>query len=243
MNTIGKPRRLLLISALLAAIALSDVNAAWAEPVVRESSFATVPGMAAGRSPDGLGTWSVHYQRMDGGNPEVATAINEHIDAAAMRQVQQATWDASTKRTWTFNTTGTAQLRPNTVSELFVGQYNTAEPNMPIDTVATIVFDSRSGIPITLDNLFHDKAAGLARLSEQAEAILPTVYSTAHPGDWKRGGALAPTDINFENWLPTAEGIELHFPDYQFGRGLKVVTVPWADVEDLIAPEFLSIKD
>jgi hypothetical protein len=38
-----------------------------------------------------------------------------------------------------------------------------------------------------------------------------------------------------------AMGIELHFPDYQFGRGLKVITVPWASTVDLIAPEFLPI--
>jgi hypothetical protein len=35
----------------------------------------------------------------------------------------------------------------------------------------------------------------------------------------------------------------MHFPDYQFGRGLKVITVPWANVEDLIASEFLPIVD
>jgi len=61
------------------------------------------------------------------------------------------------------------------------------------------------------------------------------------PGDSSRGGGLAPIDINFKNWIPTAQGIELHFRNYQFGRGLKVITVPWARIDDLIAPEFLAI--
>ena len=30
-----------------------------------------MPGMVAGNSPDSLGTWSIHYQRIDGGNGDV----------------------------------------------------------------------------------------------------------------------------------------------------------------------------
>lgn len=241
MNAMRMPRRLVLVTSVVAAIALPAVQAAWAEPVANELSVATVPGVIAGTSPDGLGTWSVHYQRIDGGNPDVAAAINKGIDAEPMREVQQQTWNGSTRRHWTFDATGTAYFRPITVSELFVGEYNTDEPNMPIQTVATVVFDNRGGIPITWDNLFSDKTAGLTRLSEQSASILPTVYATPHPGDWQRSGALAPTDINYKYWLPTAQGIELHFPDYQFGRGLKVITVPWAKVADLIAPDLLPI--
>lgn len=241
MNARVLPRRFVLVSAVVVAIALSAVNPARAEPASSGLSFEAVPGMIAGTSPDGLGTWSVHYSRIEGGNPDVAAAINDGIDAAAMREVREITWDGSTKRHWTFHATGTADVRPTTFSELFVGEYNTDEPNMPIHTVATVVFDSRSGVLITWDNLFCDKSAGLARLSDEAAVILPTMYPSPHPGDWRRGGALAPTDINFEYWIPTEQGIELHFPPYQFGRGSKVITVPWAKVEDLIAPEFLAI--
>jgi hypothetical protein len=236
-----KFRRSALISAVVATFALSAVNAVWAEPVAGGGSLVAVPGGITGASPDGLGAWSVHYQRINGGNPDTVAAINEGIDAEAMRQVQQNTWDGSTKHHWTFNATGTASVRPITVSELFVGQYNTDEPNMPLPTVATVVLDSRSGTRIIWDNLFRDKTAGLTRLSEQTAAILPTVYAPPHLGEWHSSGALAPIDINFKYWIPTEQGIELHFPDNQFGRGLKVMTVPWARVEDLIAPEFLPV--
>jgi hypothetical protein len=235
-----KFRRTVLTSAVVATVALSGANAAWAEPVAPDVIFAAVPGVITGTSPDGLGVWGVHYQRIDGGNPDTAATINAGIDAEAMREVQQATWDASTKRRWRFDATGTASFRQITVSELFVGEYDTDEPNMPFHTVAAVVFDNRSGIPVVWDNLFRDKNAGLTRLSEQTAAILPTVYAQLHAEEWHQS-AFAPIAINFKYWIPTEQGIELHFPDYQFGRGLKVITVPWANVSDLIAPEFLSI--
>lgn len=236
-----KFRRTVQIVAVVAMFALADAIAASAEPVARGSDFSAAPDVIAGNSPDGLGTWSVQYQRINGGNPQTAMAINQGIDAEATRQVQRQTWDASTRRTWTFDATGTAYFHTISVSELFVGKYDTNEPNMPIDTVASVVFDNRSGVPITWNNLFRDKSAGLGRLSEQTAAILPTVYAEPHPGYWRTSGAFAPLDINFKYWIPTEQGIELHFPDYQFGRGLKVVTVPWAQVADLIAPEFQLI--
>jgi len=229
--------RAVLLTSVVATIALAVANA----PVAGSTGFAAVPDVIAGNSPDGLGTWTIHYQRIDGGNPNVVAAINEGIDAEATGQVQRQTWDGSTRRPWTFDATGTAYFHSIAVSELFVGRYDTAEPNMPIDTLGAVVFDNRSGIHITWDNLFRDKDAGLRRLSEQTIVMLPAVYTEPHRGDWQRSGAFAPIDINFKYWIPTEWGIELHFPDHQFGRGLKVITVPWSEVADLIAPEFQPI--
>lgn len=233
-------------TAMAAATAVSTamlvgVVAAWADSVSNGVAYGVVTDSIAGASWNGLGDWSVRYQRIDGGNPDVTAVINDGIDAEAHDQVRTYEWRPSTTHHWTFDSTGTLSFRPITISELFTGEYNTDLPNMPFHTVSTRVFDSRSGISITWDNLFRDKSAGLTRLSEQTQVILPTVYSPPRPGAWQYGGGMAPTDINFKYWIPTAAGIELHFPDYQFGRGLKVITVPWAKVADLIAPEFLPI--
>ncbi|WP_052956729.1 RsiV family protein [Mycolicibacter heraklionensis] len=198
--------------------------------------------MISGTSPDGLGTWTVHYQRLDDGGSPVDQAINDHIDAEANREVTQATWDGSTRRPWTFDATGTISVRPATVSEVFVGAYNTAEPHMPRQTVGTVVCDTRSGDIITWDNLFRDKTAGLIRLGEGVEARLATVASPTQLRDWRRAGQFAPVDVNFKYWIPTREGVEFHFPPVQFGPGIKVVTVPWPTIDDQIAPEFLSIS-
>ena len=201
-----------------------------------------VPATLAGTSPDGLGRWEVRYERISGGDPSIADAINGVIDAEARGQV--ATYEPSATKTnrWTLNIDGRIAKRPVTISALYTGEYNTALPNMPFYAVATRVFDCRSGILITWENLFTDKKAGLARLSEQTRQILPTVYAPpARPGRWQFGSEVAPVDANYRYWIPTAEGIELHFPDWQFGRGLPVITVPWPAVADLIAPEFQAI--
>ncbi|WP_234807452.1 RsiV family protein [Mycolicibacter senuensis] len=214
------------------------------------SAIVTTPARAeptaaviAGTSPDGLGTWAVHYQRLDPGDSPVAEAINDRIDAEANREVTQATWDGSTRRPWTFDATGTISVRPTTVSEVFVGSYDTAEPHMPMQTVGTVVCDARSGDIITWDTVFPDKTAGLSRLGEQVEARLATVASATQLRDWRRAGQFAPVDVNFKHWIPTRAGIEFHFPPVQFGPGIKVVTVPWSTIEDQIAPEFQAIFD
>lgn len=199
--------------------------------------------MISGASPDGLGTWTVHYQRLNIDDSQTAEVINDHIDAEANREVTQATWDGSTRRPWTFDATGTMSVRATTVSEIFVGVYNTAEPHLPMHAVGSVVCDTRSGEIITWDNLFRDKTAGLTRLGDRTAAQLATVASPTQLRDWRRAGQFAPVDINFKYWIPTREGIELHFPEIQFGRGLKVVTVPWGEMIDLIAPAFLSITE
>lgn len=216
------------------------VPGASAEPDAA-GGYTAIPDAIAGTSQNRLGTWEVRYQRLAGGDENIAAAINEVIDAEARGQV--ATYEPSASKTvpWTFNSTGTLSFLPITVSELFIGEYNADQPNMPFHAVATRVFDKRSGILITWDNLFVDRSAGLTRLAEQTKQILPTVYAAPRQGTWQFGNEVAPLDINFKYWIPTAEGIELHFPDYQFGRGLAVITVPWARVADLIAPEFAAI--
>jgi hypothetical protein len=234
-------RRSASILAAVAAITMTALNTAWAEPVANGLDFASVPGIISGVSPDGLGTWAVHYQRVDGGNPPAVDAINDCIDAEANREVQQATWDGATKHPWTYDAAGKLYLRPMTVSEVFTGQYNTDEPTMPIKMVGTVVCDSRSGVLITWDNLFSDKTAGLSRLSDQTVTSLSAVAPQSYVRDWRRSGQLAPVDTNFKYWIATTEGIELHFPEFQFGRGIKIVTVPWAKVADLIAPEFRPV--
>lgn len=221
---------------ILAAVALLH-----AQPIAYAAGFAPVPSVISGNSPDQLGAWTVHYQRVAGGDEAMASQLNDHLDAEANREVQQATWDGSTKHPWTYDSNGILQVGAMTVSELFVSQYNTSEPHMPVQSVASVVCDSRSGAIITWDNLFVDQQAGLARLSDATGAALAAVAPRNHVRDWRRQGQFAPVDINFKAWMPTAQGIELHFPEYQYGAGLKAVTVPWAKVADLIAPEFAPI--
>ena len=52
----------------------------------------------------------------------------------------------------------------------------------------------------------------------------------------------APKAENFLNWIPTADGLEFHFNEYQFGPRLPaVVTVPWASLTDVMAPAMADL--
>lgn len=205
--------------------------------------YTVVPDVRGGVSPQGPGDWTVNYEKVAGGDPAVADAINRILDDEADGQVWLYAASASKSSPWTFRSQGRLLFRPMTISALFTGQYHATElPNMPVDAVATRVFDSRSGIQIVWDNLFVDRQAGLVRLSELTKKILPAAYPTPPLGGWAEyGAALAPLKRNFKFWLPTADGIELYFPDGQIGRGVRTVTVPWPAVTDLIAPVFLPI--
>lgn len=217
---------------VLLALGVVPAGPAGAEPA---------EALISGSSPDGLGTWTVRYERLT--PSPTSELINEHLDAEAQREVRQATWDGSTRRPWTFDATGKINVRATTVSEVFIGSYDTAEPHMPMQTVSSVVCDARTGDIINWDTLFRDKTAGLSRLGEQVEAQLTATASPAQLRDWRRAGQFAPVDVNFKHWVPTHEGVELHFPEPQYGRGLKKLTVPWAALADLITPESIAIAE
>jgi hypothetical protein len=108
----------------------------------------------------------------------------------------------------------------------------------PSHQIGTIVIDSRSADPIMLVDLFTDQRAGLSRLSEQATKILAADGMNLGPDE---PGA-APKAENFANWIPTAEGLEIHFAPYQFGVALPaVITVPWPALADVLAPAMADI--
>lgn len=216
---------------------LTNPAAATAQP----DPQVVAPGRIEGPSPNGLGRWSVDYQRLAGGDPAITTSINEQIDTAANNAVRQISWDATKTLPWSFRGRGTITLGTITVSELYLGEYTTDLPNMPIHTVATRVLDRRSGAPITWDSLFTDKQAGLTLLGRQTESLLPTRYDL--PPSWHYGGETQPLDINFAHWIPAPAGLALYFPERQFGPQLMTITVPWDRLHQFIRPEFAQITD
>lgn len=105
---------------------------------------------------------------------------------------------------------------------------------VPTITPTAIVFDSRTAQPITLADLFADEQAGLQRLSEQTDLQFGKTHS------YREGWA--PKPENFANWIPTADGMEIHFAPYQFGvRTADTITVPWSALTDLLAPDMMGV--
>ncbi|MGE2692807.1 DUF3298 domain-containing protein [Mycolicibacterium pulveris] len=239
----GATRRTLV---LLGAVVLAAVGAAPTAAADTTSNgvvYSVVPDVRAGVSPQGPGEWTVNYEKIAGGDPAITDAINRILDDEADGQVWLFAASASKSSPWTFHTQGRLHFRPMTISALFEGQYNAVElPNMPVDTVATRVFDSRSGIQIVWENLFVDEQAGLNRLGELTKKILPATYATPPLGGWGEYYAgWAPVERNFRFWIPTDAGIQMYFPEGQFGREVRSITIPWSAVADLIAPAFAPI--
>jgi hypothetical protein len=190
-------------------------------------------------SDDGRGSWRAEFSQLARGDPAVVDAFNGASHAAVMDQVEAAKEGASEGTvTWEFESNAQVTFRSIAVAQIILGsQYFGAHPSHQI---GTIVIDSRSADPIMLVDLFTDQQAGLSRLSEQTTKILAADGMNLGPDE---PGA-APKAENFANWIPTAEGLEIHFAPYQFGVALPaVITVPWPALADVLAPAMADIAN
>lgn len=194
-----------------------------------------------GATADGRGRWTLTVDTVSGGDAAVASAFNKAVQNSVTDQRDSATKDANPDGTWTFDTDPTIYFGGASISELISGLFNAVPSAHPVNYVSTVVIDSRTAAPITLGDLFTDEQAGLNRLSQQTKLLLPAVMGTG-PAPMADEPGNAPVAENFANWIPTPEGIELHFNDYQFVHGTPVLTVPWAAVDDVIAPDMRALR-
>lgn len=178
-------------------------------------------------------TWNISVDLISGGDPQVTRVFNESARAVVNRQLGSYQ-HGDTVSSWTFQTTPTIYFGGASIAELIEGVFMGKGAAHPLNTIGTVVIDSRSGKPLTLSDLFTDKQAGLNRLAEQTKKIFPTQYANSVLLDDDPG--VAPTDENFAHWVPTPPGLVLFFSDYQFGHGTPRITVPWPALHDLLAP-------
>jgi hypothetical protein len=181
------------------------------------------------------GSWNLVMDTISGGDPKVAEAFNDAVHAAAKRLLDDATRGAKPQGQWTFETSPRVFFTATSISALISGTYNDETAAHPAGSVINVVIDSRSATPITLRELFTDDQAGLNRISEQSKILLPPAMgATATPMPNIPGNK--PLLENFDSWIPTPAGLEIHFADYQFIHGTPVITVPWSAIDDLLAP-------
>nr|WP_240963451.1 protein kinase [Antrihabitans stalactiti] len=178
-------------------------------------------------------TYDVDLPQIEGANAAVTKEFNESIRAALQDQIDS---NADQVFTLTGADSEVSHIGEHVVGGLLLTSWNAVPPGAhPSALVATVVIDTDNAQPITLDVLFADKAAGLRKLSTEAATLLPTTDAGA---DYFTGG-IEPTEANFANWLPTPSGMEIHFTDGQVGPhavGLIVVTIPWENLSDVLAP-------
>lgn len=204
-----------------------------------QQGYTVTRSVISGATPDGGGRWNAEVGQLSGGDPRVAEVFNNAADASARQQIERARADADSIPDWTFEVKPELTFRPTAVAQLLTGVYYAKGAAHPTNYVSSVVIDSRTAKPITLTDLFADEREGLVRLSEQTKQIWPTVYGDGEPMADEPGNQ--PIAENFANWIPTAEGMELHFADYQFGHGLPVITVPWSSLTDVLAPDMAAL--
>jgi hypothetical protein len=221
------------IRALVAAATGILVAIGLAAPAVADpQTYSVAITMFEGSTDDHLGNWHVEIGEISGGVPAVVAAFNSASRAAAQKEIDDLKEVAGPGSEWNLEIQGDVTFRSIAIAHLVISTaYYGAAPTI---TPTAIVIDSRTAQPITLADLFTDEQSGLQRLSEQTDIVLGKTHS------YREGWA--PKPENFANWIPTAEGMEIHFAPYQFGvRMADTITVPWPALSDVLAPEMIGL--
>lgn len=190
-----------------------------------------------GGSFDEPGSWKSEFGVLEGGDPAVVESFNHASRTAVLDQIDEAVAATSEGTTpWTFEATGHVTFQGIAVAQIVYGSLGFGAH--PTAYIGTVVIDTRSTDPIMLTDLFVDAQAGLNRLAEQTRTLLAADGLEIAPGE----PGIAPDAKNFANWIPTREGLEFHFNEYQFGPRLPaVVTVPWTALDGMITPVMAGI--
>lgn len=182
--------------------------------------------------------YDVVIPQLGGGDPAVVAEFDESMRTALQDMIDGPGTERYTLSTGQHEIT---RIGDRVVAGLLVVSYNMNPPGAhPTPLVATVVVNTDTATPVTLSDVFPDLQAGLQRLSEQSALLLP---DTAAGPNFQRSG-IEPTESNFANWLPTPEGMEIHFGDYQVGPhavGLVTVTVPWDALADVADPDVVAV--
>jgi hypothetical protein len=175
-----------------------------------------------GATPDSRGHWQVQAARLAGGDPAVVEVFNTASVASARRVIDAVRADAPVDATWNFESETQVTFRSIAIGQVISGTWSAELLARVVRYVGTVVIDSRTGQSIHVVDLFANPQVGLDRLAEQTKIL------TDYDG-------IAATPENFSNWIPTPDGLELHFPSSElFWPGS--ITVPWSALTDVLAP-------
>ncbi|RRQ25733.1 DUF3298 domain-containing protein [Rhodococcus sp. Eu-32] len=181
--------------------------------------------------------YDVNIPQLTGGDDAVVSEFNESMRAALQDQIdgfEPSSFTLSDARP------GPTYVGDSVVAAVLNTSWDANPPGAhPTAIVATVTVNTDDATPVTLQDLFPDLQAGLQRLSGQSAILLP---ATAAGPDFERTG-IEPTVSNFANWVPSAEGMNIRFGDYQVGPhaiGLVDVTVPWSALSDVADPRTLD---
>lgn len=102
----------------------------------------------------------------------------------------------------------------------------------PNQSLGTVVIATATATPVTVDDLYQDRAAAQDRL----RTLLPQLDTSGR----LNAGSVSGDDIA-DNWLPTPSGLEVYVSVAHVMGDYVVVTVPWDKIADLLQPGMLEV--
>ncbi|MBL7045962.1 MAG: DUF3298 domain-containing protein [Parcubacteria group bacterium] len=175
-------------------------------------------------------------------NGNVSKDIEEYMDA----QVESFKAFASARESIEFPyelfiRTELYSFEPDIVSFKFTFSVDTGGPS-PSQTVATRVYDFRSGELIAFDNIFIGASALESVASVVSAKLLARVDELGLSEGWALDG-VEPVLANFENFVLSGTKIVFFFEPYKiapYAEGVQAVSVSIDNLADVIRKDFLN---
>ncbi|MCC6800531.1 MAG: DUF3298 and DUF4163 domain-containing protein [Anaerolineae bacterium] len=107
----------------------------------------------------------------------------------------------------------------------------------------TMTFDLVKEIQLALSDLFLPEKDFLEVIAPIAQAAVAEQLGDMADADWIAQGA-GPVLENYQNWMLTPDALVFTFEPYQvaaYAAGPQTVTIPLADIADILAPEFAPV--
>ena len=112
----------------------------------------------------------------------------------------------------------------------------------PAPQIVTVTFDLGTGRSLALADLFDPSKPWLPTIADRATALLTKQFAGLGADPPFPEGVAADV-ANYGAWWITVDGLGIGFPSGQagpFALGNQAVTIPWADLRDLVSPSGIA---
>ncbi|MGA5541515.1 hypothetical protein ACPCIR_06645 [Mycobacterium sp. NPDC051198] len=175
---------------------------------------------------------SVTIPQLSGGDPAVTARFNAAMQASrAGMPAQSADMSVDDGELPGGFGSGVTRIGSGVVAGRMVLLWYGKGAAHPNHSLGTVVIATHTATPVTVDDLYQDRAAAQARL----RTLLPQLDTSGRLNESSVSGE----DID-TNWLPTSSGLEVYVSVAHVMGDYVVVTVPWDQIADQLRPGMLD---
>lgn len=208
----------------------APTSAAAAPPLATDAHGYTITSITEpGSQPDK----SVTIPALSGGDPAVTARFNAAMRASrAGMPEQSADMSVDDGELPGGYGSGVTKIGSGVVAGRIVLLWYGKGAAHPNQSLGTVVIQTRDAAPVTVEDLYQDRAAAQARL----RTLLPQLDTSRRLTAQQVSGE----DID-TNWLPTSSGLEVYVSVAHALGDYVVVTVPWDRIADVLRPGMLDV--